>query len=277
MNPYIELGIPPTATFDELKQAYRQAVFRYHPDSAYGVGNPEKFNAVLQAYETLKLKYESLHPSLKSKPIRHQARQPATAACSVEIDAITLQMPIEHLIYNLENSENVHVHWAAMQTLVLKNNPSATAYLLNYLHHIAPEIQCSLIRFMGEQKLEQAASGLFPWIFSPHSDVAFAAIKSLEIIAAANRTKIVQCFKQEGSHWNAFLASLQKATHCLNRGGDRQVLGKILLKNQNISSEQLQIALWLQKKHQLLLGATLTQLGYTSHSEIQHALSLQKR
>lgn len=275
MNPYLELGISPTATFDELKQAYRQAVFRYHPDSAYGAGNPEKFNAVLQAYTALKHKYEALQPATKARPTPRQS-PPAGASPSIEIDAITLQMPIEHLIYNLENSENIHVRWAALYTLVRKNNPSATAYLLNYLHCLDPAIQCHLIHLMGAGKLDQAEAGLFPWIFSDHPEVAFEAIKSLEIMAPFNRTKIVQSLKKEVSHWNAFVGSVQKIAYWLRWGHSRKVLGKILLRHQRISEEQLQIALWLQKKHELLLGTALTKLGYTSPNEIEEALLLQE-
>lgn len=278
MNPYIELGITPAATFDELKQAYRRAVFRYHPDSACGQGNAEKFNAALKAYEALKIKYEKRTASLHHPPTYRPAGTQTTSAPFISIDRITLQMPVEHLIYNLENSDNIHVRLAAMKALVLKNSPKATAYLLNFLHHIGPETQCYLIRIMGELKLVAAAAGLFPWIFSQNAEVAFATIKSLEIITPVNRAKIVKYLKTEKlSPGKAFLSPFQKAIRYLSEGRKKKILGKILLNNQRISSEQLQIALWLQKKHQLLLGATLTKLGYTSRHDIQQALLIQKR
>ena len=45
-SPYTELGVRPDVTLQELKQAYRQAVLRYHPDSAVGAANTLKFYAV---------------------------------------------------------------------------------------------------------------------------------------------------------------------------------------------------------------------------------------
>ena len=51
---YSILGIKPTATVDDIKRAYRQMVFRFHPDR--NPDNPEaidKFNQVRDAYSVL--------------------------------------------------------------------------------------------------------------------------------------------------------------------------------------------------------------------------------
>ena len=56
-NPYDVLGVPRTATNDEIKKAYRQLSKKYHPDSY--VDNPladlaeEKFKEVQAAYEQI--------------------------------------------------------------------------------------------------------------------------------------------------------------------------------------------------------------------------------
>ena len=56
-NPYDVLGVPRTATNDEIKKAYRQLSKKYHPDSY--VNNPladlaeEKFKEVQAAYEQI--------------------------------------------------------------------------------------------------------------------------------------------------------------------------------------------------------------------------------
>jgi len=46
INPYFELGVEPGVSPQRLKQAYRKSVMRYHPDTAAGKGNAEKFLSV---------------------------------------------------------------------------------------------------------------------------------------------------------------------------------------------------------------------------------------
>ncbi len=56
-NPYSILGVPQTATDDEIKKAYRSLSRKYHPDA--NINNPnkaqaeEKFKQVQQAYDQI--------------------------------------------------------------------------------------------------------------------------------------------------------------------------------------------------------------------------------
>ena len=50
MNPYEALGVPNTASEDEIKKAYRKLAREHHPDKG---GDPEKFRKVQEAYEIL--------------------------------------------------------------------------------------------------------------------------------------------------------------------------------------------------------------------------------
>ncbi|MDD3999565.1 MAG: DnaJ domain-containing protein, partial [Bacilli bacterium] len=50
---YEVLGIPKTATEDEIKKAYRTLAKKYHPDVSEEKNSAEKFKEVQEAYEVL--------------------------------------------------------------------------------------------------------------------------------------------------------------------------------------------------------------------------------
>jgi len=47
---YAALGVPRTATADEIKKAFRRLASQHHPDKG---GDTQKFQAIQQAYATL--------------------------------------------------------------------------------------------------------------------------------------------------------------------------------------------------------------------------------
>lgn len=52
-NPYNILGVSPTATFDEIRKAYRSLAMRHHPDRSDHPATATRFNAIKTAYELL--------------------------------------------------------------------------------------------------------------------------------------------------------------------------------------------------------------------------------
>src|SRR5262249_20241856 len=71
------LGIKRSATDEEVKRAYRKAVFRYHPDRNPGDNEAaEKFKQVLDGYEILSDK--------KKRSVYDEVTQPAEDEQSVE-------------------------------------------------------------------------------------------------------------------------------------------------------------------------------------------------
>jgi DnaJ-class molecular chaperone len=69
-NYYDVLGIPKTATADEIKQAYRRLAHQHHPDKG---GDTEKFQEIEEAYRTLgsaekRAQYDNPNPFFGSGP-----------------------------------------------------------------------------------------------------------------------------------------------------------------------------------------------------------------
>ena len=77
LNPYYELGVEPGVTPQQLKQAYRQSVMRYHPDTSSGNGNAKKFRQVTEAYQLLQKMnaYQSSHAEKKTVSRASNLRQ----------------------------------------------------------------------------------------------------------------------------------------------------------------------------------------------------------
>jgi curved DNA-binding protein CbpA len=70
---YDVLSVPPDATHEQIKQAYRRKVRELHPDSAVGRSDPAEFARVQRAYDVLsrpieRLRYDAL-TGLGDRPV----------------------------------------------------------------------------------------------------------------------------------------------------------------------------------------------------------------
>ncbi len=78
---YAVLGVKRGASQDEIKRAYRKAVFRYHPDRNPGDGEAAgKFKQVLDAYEVLsdsgrRANYDQVTRSSEPEPEQENGQQ----------------------------------------------------------------------------------------------------------------------------------------------------------------------------------------------------------
>ncbi len=79
-DPYDTLGVPPTATPDEIARAYRQRLREHHPDLRQGVGHTSdaELQQVLAAYAALRGRPRRTRPGAVPVPVRvRRAPQPA--------------------------------------------------------------------------------------------------------------------------------------------------------------------------------------------------------
>jgi DnaJ-class molecular chaperone len=85
-NPWDILGVHVSASYDEVKQAYRRLAMKYHPDKG---GNIEMFNLIHSAYENIK------------------NRNPVPVLSQPDITMITLKLSIRQQIEGLNDYVSV--------------------------------------------------------------------------------------------------------------------------------------------------------------------------
>src|SRR5438128_11415796 len=96
-NPFEILGLARSATFEDVKLAYRRLARQHHPDA-----NPddptalERFTALRRAYDRLKIFYQTLDeagPAVKAAPRPADTQRPAQAQGSASTAARAAASP----------------------------------------------------------------------------------------------------------------------------------------------------------------------------------------
>ena len=277
LNPYLELGVTPGVTLQELKQAYRQAVLRYHPDSAIGSGNPLKFHAVTEAYRQLREALDQQRSPSFSPPAppprSHERRKAPTQVVYPSVDSPTLQLNLEELINCFLHSDNSHVRSIAVEAIFLKRDSLSTEQLLEWLQPTVPkELLLPLIKASRLAPRSLAFAGLLRVLEHSELEVVSAAIQALEERDLGCRKKILQQLRPaQIRFWDRLRSGWQKN---FDPSAVCPRLGEKLLQLQVVRPDQLSIALLLQERFPLLLGQILRKLGYVEAQDLRYALQV---
>jgi len=307
LNPYNELGVEPGVTPQQLKQAYRQSVMRYHPDKSSGSGNAKKFRQVTEAYQLLQKMnaYQSTHAGKKTvsrasnlrqkfSSVFQKKRQPQTKTSSpwwekisvpqendekIKVNRQTTHLSLEELINCVELSENQYVRQVALEAIAAKKDKGGVNYLLHLLQNSDTSKRTDVIKALGQCGIKRVNQYLFPYVNDTSIEISAAAVKALESIDSANRSHIVEILRSQTSSWKVSLVRpLSKLKFQLfSFTSSKRKLGGMLLRSGSISEQQLEIALLMQKRFPLLLGQILRYLEYVTIPEIQNSIASQKK
>ncbi|MBC8257563.1 MAG: DnaJ domain-containing protein [SAR324 cluster bacterium] len=307
LNPYSELGVKPGVSPQQLKQAYRQSVMRYHPDRASGSRNAAKFRQVTEAYQLLQkmTAYENTtvrkntaqrasHLRQKFSSVffnqKKQQTQTSTAwwektefaqkrAEKIKVNRQTTNLSLEELINCVELAGNQYVYQVALEAIAAKKDEGGVNYLLHLLQNSDPSKRTQVIQALGQCGFQRVNEYLSAYVMDPSIEISTAAIKALERINTSNRTLIIGLLRKENISWQqTIVPSLAKLKNkVFSSKSSKRRLGGLLLSAHKITGEQLEIALLMQKRFPLLLGQILRHLEYVSIPEIQEVVASQKK
>ena len=274
MEAFQVLKVSRNADFQKIKQAYRQAALRYHPDSALGSSDTEQFRKVTEAFQYLRKNFEASQPqgNFTSESFSdHQNKSDANVSNAVELS-------LEELINCFEYSSDPHVRQVALETIASRRECLGFQYLQGLLSKNGFDSRKDVITALGQPGLEPARELLIPLVGCEDLETSAAAIRSLERICLSNRSKAIEALDREFSSSKLFFhKTLNKLKRILTgSSSSKGQLGQLLVRTRQLSNDQLELALLLQKRFPLLLGQILRHLGYLSISELQHAVCLQK-
>ena len=306
INPYFELGVEPGVSPQRLKQAYRKSVMRYHPDTAAGKGNAEKFRQVTEAYQLLQ-KMNAFEMSCSSKSTLSRAsnlrqkfssvfqkkKPPETLTAKawwekievphptnekIKVNRQTSNLSISELINCVELSENQYVRQVAMEAIAAKKDEGGVNYLLHLLQNSEPSGRSQIIQALGQSGFQRVNQYLYPFVMDSSIEISTAAIKALERINVANRSVVIELLRNNSSKWqNSLLLPWSKLKNrVFSASSSKRLLGRLLLRAGKLTEEQLEMALLIQKRFPLLLGQVLRYLEYVSIPEIQNSIASQK-
>ena len=307
INPYYELGVKPGVSPKQLKQAYRESVMRYHPDTATGKGNVEKFRQVTEAYQLLQKMNAYEAASSRKKMVsktsnlrqkfssvffnkRRQEKQaekpwwekidiPHGNNEKIKVNRQTTNLSLEELINCVELSANQYVRQVALEAIAAKRNEGGVKYLLHLLQNSENSNRNQVIQALGQCGFQWVNKYLLAYVTDPDIEISTSAVKALECLNVTNRTLVVEILRKENPTWqNSILQPLSKLKNkVFSVASSNRKLGGLLLRKRKLTADQLEIALLIQKRFPLLLGQILRYLDYVSIPEIQNSIASQNK
>ena len=305
-NPYFELGVKPGVSPKQLKQAYRQSVLRYHPDTAAGKGNTEKFRQVTEAYQLLQKMnaYEAASSSKKTVSRTSNLRQKFSSVFfnkrkqenqaekpwwdnidvpqgkneKIKVNRQTTNLSLEELINCVELSVNQYVRQVALEAIAAKRDEGGVKYLLHLLQNSENSNLNQVIQALGQCGFQGVNKYLLAYVTDPDIEISTSSIKALERLNVANRSLVIEILRKKNpTSQNSLLQPLSKLKNkVFSVASSKRKLGDLLLRERKLTAEQLEIALLMQKRFPLLLGQILRYLNYVSIPEIQNSIASQK-
>ena len=238
-NPYFELGVKPGVSPKQLKQAYRQSVMRYHPDTAAGKGNAKKFRQVTEAYQLLQKMnaYEAASSSKKTVSRTSNLRQKFSSVFfnkrrqenqtekpwwdnidvpqgkneKIKVNRQTTNLSLEELINCVELSANQYVRQVALEAIAAKRDEGGVKYLLHLLQNSEKSNRNQVIQALGQCGFQGVNKYLLAYVTDPDIEISTSSIKSLERLNAANRSLVVEILRKKNPTWqNSLLQPLSK-------------------------------------------------------------------
>lgn len=130
-NPYEVLGVPRTATNDEIKKAYRKLCKKYHPDSY--VNNPladlaeEKFKEVQAAYDQIMKEREGGGGSYSYSTNGNSQETAELQAARNYINARRFHEAL-NVLANISNRNAMWYYYSAVANMGIGNNTIAVEH-----------------------------------------------------------------------------------------------------------------------------------------------------
>ena len=227
-NLYFELGVKPGVSPKQLKKAYRQSVMRYHPDTAAGKGNTEKFRQVTEAYQLLQKMnaYEAASSSKKTVSRTSNLRQKFSSVFfkkrrqenqtekpwwdnidvpqgkneKIKVNRQTTNLSLEELINCVELSANQYVHQVALEAIAAKRDEGGVKYLLHLLQNSENSNRNQVIQALGQCGFQGVNKYLLAYVTDPDIEISTSAIKALERLNAANRSLVIEILRKRKSN-----------------------------------------------------------------------------